>query len=375
MIYLDNAATTYPKPESVYKAMNYAQESLSFNAGRGLYKQANECNKIISQARTVLASFCNADPNEVVFLSSATEALNLIINGLGISEGGFVYITPFEHNSIVRPLYNLKKQIDFNIVILPFDKKTWKPDLDKIQNMFAINKPFAIFSSQISNVTGLTIDYDPIFKLGKQYGSTNVLDAAQGYGIIEVIKDNADFVVYAGHKSLYGPFGVGGFITLSDKKLNITKSGGNGSDTLNHDMPISGYARYECGSPNVPAIYGLLEGMKWIKEHDIKSKEIELTRYMIDELSKLDNVHLFLPEDKETVFGIVSLAVDGYKADDVGDILSNDFDIAVRTGYHCAPFIHEFINSKLNGGTVRISIGCFSTKKNINDFIFALLQI
>ena len=372
MIYLDNAATTYPKPEEVYDALDFAQRNLSFNAGRGTYKKSQDCLLILESFRKEIAAICGGDYRDVAILSSATEALNIIINGIHWRDGMNVYITPFEHNAIVRPLYNIKKSVNINIHVLPFNKTTWEPELVKTENAFALNNPDVIFSSQISNVTGLLIDYSVIFDLAKKYKCITVLDAAQGYGVIDTYTKNIDFIVFAGHKSLYGSFGVGGFINLTDYKLNISKSGGNGSDTLNHDMPQSRHERYESGSPNVPAVYGTLEGIKWLKNNDVRNHEAKLTKYLIDSLESTEKVSVYAPKDKNKIFGIVSIAVDGYTADEVGKILADEFDICIRTGYHCAPLIHEFINSTINGGTARISISGFNTKEDIDSLISAL---
>lgn len=255
---------------------------------------------------------------------------------------------------------------------MPFNKETWEPELAKIENMFALQNPDVVFSSQISNVTGLMVDYSSIFELAKKHKCIAVLDAAQGYGIVKLNTKNADFVVFAGHKSIYGPFGVGGFVDLHNLKLNVSKSGGTGSDTLNHFMPDSGYERYESGSPNVPAAYGALAGLKWVKQNDIESKEKELTKYLIDSLESLDKISMYVPKNREKIIGIVSISVDGYSAEEVGNILSDEFDICIRTGYHCAPLVHEFINSTINGGTARISISGFSSISDINALIDAL---
>lgn len=372
MIYLDNAATTYPKPNEVYEALDFAQRNLSFNAGRGSYKQSRDCLLVLEQLRKEIASICNGDYRDVVLLSSATEALNIIINGLDLKDGMNVYITPFEHNAIIRPLYNIKKYVKINILVLPFDKETWEPELSKIENMFALNNPDVVFSSQISNVTGLMINYSPIFELAKKFKSKTVLDAAQGYGIIDINTKDTDFIVFAGHKSLYGPFGIGGFVNLSDTCLKITKSGGTGSDTLNHDMPNSKYERYESGSPNVPAAYGVLQGIKWLKNNSVLSNKKTLTKYLIDSLESINKITVYVPKNKEKVFGIVSIAVDGYAADEVGNILADEYNICIRTGFHCAPLIHEFINSTNNGGTARISISNFTTCDEIDKLIEAL---
>ena len=371
MIYLDNAATTYPKPNEVYDALDYAQRNLSFNAGRGSYKKSTDCLQVLDDLRKEISSFVKTDYQNVTILSSATEALNLIINGLDLKDGMNVYITPFEHNAIVRPLYNLKKTIDLNIHVLPFDKETWEPELQKIENMFALNNPDAVFCSQISNVTGLLLDYEELFSLSKKYNAINVLDAAQGFGIININTKNIDFIVYAGHKSMHGPFGIGGFINLTDYSLKIIKSGGTGSDTLNHDMPGSKHGRYESGSPNVPAAYGTIAGLKWLKKNNVLEYEKNLTKYLIDSLESLEKVNTFLPKNKNKVFGIVSIAIDGYSAEEIGRILSDEYDICIRTGYHCSPLIHEFINSTNNGGTARISISCYTKKEEIDQLIKA----
>lgn len=371
MIYFDNSATTYPKPEEVYKALDYANRNLAFNSGRGLYKQSSNIAEMILDTRKKIASFAKVDFNKVVFTSSATESLNLIIQGIDFNDGDCVYITPFEHNAIVRPLFNVKKSIDIEIIVLPFDKKTWHPDLQKIEEMFSIKKPKAVFASQVSNVTGFELDYQSIFGLSKQYGAITILDSAQIFGIKNPELNNSDFCVFAGHKSLYASFGIAGFIISGDYNLAVVKSGGNGSDSLNHEMPSEGFAKYESGSPNSVAIYGLNVSCEWLSNHNVLDHEIQLTRYLLDSISKINKIKLYLPCDKN-VLGIVSFSVDGYLSDDVSSILSEEFNILVRSGYHCSPFVHEFIGSEESKGTVRISLGAFNTKEEIDVLIEAL---
>lgn len=375
MIYLDNSATTYPKPECLYKALDFANRNLAFNAGRGNYKEANDLCLMINETRQLIADFVGMNGDSVVFTSSATESLNMIIYGLGIADGDIVYISPFEHNAIVRPLYNLQKTINFEIVILPFDKSTWHPEIEKIEGMFSIKKPKAVLVSQISNVTGLMLDYKTIFDLSKKYGAINVLDSAQAFGVVNPEMKNVDYCVFAGHKSLYASFGIAGFIVNTKEKLAIFKAGGNGSDSLNHDMPFSGHARYEAGSPNSVAIYGLNSSIKWLKENDVHKHENELTSYLINQLKQVDKIKLYLPENVDDIFGIVSINIEGYTSDDIATILYEDYGIMVRSGYHCSPFVHEFIGSLDNKGTVRISLGAFNTKKEIDFLICGLKEI
>ena len=374
MIYLDNAATTYPKPECVYEALNEANRNLAFNAGRGSYPEAKQVADMIDETRSMVADLVGGNGDMVSFEASATEALNLIINGIDFKEGDTVYISPFEHNAVVRPLYNLKEKIGIEIQILPFDRKNWKVDENKLVDMFAFKKPKACFLSHISNVTGYILPTGSIFSQASRYNCINVLDCSQSLGIVKPNVDDVDFVVFAGHKSLYASFGIAGFINLKHRKLSITKSGGTGADSLNPYMPKSGYQRYESGSSNGPAIAGLNQSLKWLKTADVYNHEKELTEYLVDKLSAVDNVTLFVPEDNK-VFGIVSLQVEGYSAADIGAILSDEFGICVRTGYHCAPFVHEFIGSLDCGGTVRISFGAFTKTSDLDQLIAALEQI
>lgn len=374
MIYLDNAATTYPKPDCVYEALDFANRNLAFNAGRGNYRESEKAFTLITDARTAVASLVNKRGESVIFSSSATEALNQIIYGLPLAEGDTVYISPFEHNAIVRPLFHLKKRVGINIEILPFDKDCWEVDLRLLNNRFALSHPKAILISQVSNVTGYCIPYEEIFSLGHKYNSINVLDSSQSYGIIPIIDADTDYIVFAGHKSLYASFGVAGFIQMNKDKLGAVKAGGTGSDSLNVLMSESGSAKFEAGSMNTVAIAGLLRSIEWLKKTPILEKEKELTEYAIDRLSSIDGIVLFLPPEKE-VIGVISFAIPGYRAEDIGTILYDEFSICCRTGYHCAPFVHELIGSIEYGGTVRASFGYFTTKKDIDSLAYGIQSI
>lgn len=372
MIYLDNAATTYPKPDELYVALNNANKLFAFNAGRGAYNAAKETALMINEARAAVADFVSLSADTVSFESSATEALNIIINGISFNSGDTVYISPFEHNAVIRPLYNIKKDIDINIEVIPFDKKTWELDIKKLSDMFALKKPKAVFATHVSNVVGYILPYNKIFELSKKYNAINVLDSAQSFGVLNPIINDVDFIVFAGHKSLYASFGVAGFINVNNEVLKVTKSGGTGSDSLNHDMPTMGNTRYEAGSHNSVAIAGLLESTKWLKKSDIYKKEKELTDYLINELKKISKIKVYLPCDMNQVFGVISFTVSGYSPSDIGSILNDEFDICVRTGYHCSPLIHDFIGTTDSYGTVRISLGAFNNKNDIDSLIDAL---
>ena len=215
-IYLDNAATTFPKPESVYKALDYANRNLAFNAGRGHYAAAQKVSDVINETKVKLAELIHAQPSRISFESSATESLNIIILGLNLKDGDNIYYSPFEHNAIIRPLYNLAKSIHINLFEIPFDKENWMPDLKKLNDKFVRNPPKAVFLSHISNVTGYILPFEEIFKLSKSYDAINVLDCAQSLGVLNPTTKDVDFIVFAGHKSLYASFGVAGFFDLND---------------------------------------------------------------------------------------------------------------------------------------------------------------
>ena len=367
MIYLDNAATTFPKPKVVYDAVEYAMKNYSFNAGRGIYKPALNTFNMIDETRSKIAKLVNASKDQVIFSSSATEALNQIIYGMDFKDGDIVYISPFEHNAIVRTLQNTKAIVK----ILPFDKKTWLLDDNLTKDQFTIYKPKAVFVSHISNVTGYELPYSKIFEIAHDVGAVTILDSAQGLGVYNVNPKNVDLLVFAGHKSLYAIFGIAGFINIGNINLYPIKIGGTGSDSLNIYMPEEMPSKYEAGSMNSVAIYALSRSIDFLNENNYSRKEEELMIYLIKRLKNISKVKLCLPENIVTK-GIISFNVEGYMADEVGMILSEDYGICVRTGYHCAPIIHDFLGDKEFGGTVRVSIGIFNTKEELDVLLNAI---
>ncbi len=371
MIYLDNAATTYPKPEEVYQALDNANRHLAFNAGRGEYKESTEAFNLIEDTRKKVANLVGESKEKVIFTSSATESLNIIINGIKITDGDYVYVSPFEHNAVIRPLKNLQKKIDFQIKILPFNTENWLPCLEDIENEFAIYHPKAVFISHLSNVTGYLVPYENIFEKASEWESINVLDCSQSLGVINPSNiKNISYLVFAGHKSLYASFGIAGFLKLKEDELEVVKAGGTGSDSLNSEMPKNMPYRYEAGSQNIIAIAGLNASIDWLNKTNVKETEDNLMNYLCEELSKLENVILY--KSDSTPSTVVSINVEGYSSEDVAHILNDDFGICVRAGYHCAPFIHDFIGSRIYNGTIRISLNYFNSHDDLDTLINAL---
>ena len=377
MIYLDNAATTFPKPEVVYEAMDKMNREGAVNAGRGSYKLAQEASKLIQDTKQLLRNLVHVDASaSVVFAPSITIAMNQIINGLPIRDNAVVYVSPYEHNAVARPLNELSKKKNIQIKELPINDNH-EIDIEKMKYDFIKDNPEYVFCTHISNVTGYILPIEEIFRESKKYNCINVLDSAQSLGLIDIRADMlaADIIAFAGHKTLYGPFGIGGFVNLSGVLLDTFIAGGTGSDSLNLDMPEDKEGRYEAASCNIVAIAGLNAALADINVSDCFNHEKELSNYMIDKLEKIRGVKLYLPRNLENHIGIVSLTVDDMSSDDVGMILDEDFNIAVRTGYHCAPYIHKYLKDKDFNGTIRVGLSQFNSKEEVDQLIGALKEL
>lgn len=380
MVYLDNAATTFPKPECVYQMVDYTQRNLGVNVGRGSYRVASEAMHIVDETRYLMAKLVGIDnPNNVVFTPSATIAANEVIYGLEWDEFKTVYVSPFEHNAIARPLEYIRKKYGVRVLQLPFNNKTHALDEEKLKTQFEINPPDYVFANHVSNVTGTVIPIKRLFGIAKEYGATSVVDASQSIGLLEINMetDNIDYLIFAGHKNLFASFGIGGFISRHLPGLKPTLTGGTGSNSLDLSMGDMLPVKYEPASPNILAIASLNASLKWLTEVGIetiaKHKNI-IIEYLIERLRAL-NCTLYLPECGVGHTSVVSFNIEGYSASDVGSILSCDYDIAVRTGFHCAPYIHSFLNTMDSGGTVRISVGYFNSKEDIDVLCNALDEL
>lgn len=378
MIYLDNAATTFPKPEEVYNAMDKINRECAVNAGRGSYRLARQASKIISDTKQALRELVHLTfPAEVVFSPSITIALNQIIYGLDIKDDMTIYVSPFEHNAVARSIQGLSKEKKIRIKELPLDEGNFSIDLDKLKYEFVKDKPAAVFCTHVSNVTGYVLPVELIFKETKKYNGITILDSAQSLGLIEVNANSigADIIAFAGHKTLYGPFGIGGFINVSNISLKPRFTGGTGSDSLNLEMPIEKETRYEPASSNIVAIAGLKAAIEILSIDENRKKEIILTQYLQGKLKEIKEVLLYSDKNESEQTGIVSFVVNGYKSDEIGQILDEDFDIAVRTGYHCAPYIHKYLKDENTLGTIRVGIGRFTTKNDIDKLVDAIKEI
>ena len=301
MLYFDNAATTYPKPEQVYKEMDRLTRECAVNSGRGSYKKAENASAVINETRKKVSEFMGAENAEdVIFTSSATEAANRVLRGYGFEENMTVYVSPYEHNAVMRTLEALRKEKKFKIKVLETDEKGYL-NLDDIEYQFMCDEPDFVCINLASNVTGYVLPAERVADMAKEYGAIVLADAAQAAGNIEInLKEtNIDILIFAGHKSMYGLFGVGGFITNSrifDRDKNITPVifGGNGEDSLNLELSERGISRYEVGSPNIAAIGTLKTAIDTI-EKDLsgtQERENRLLKYLIEKLEDIDGIYI-----------------------------------------------------------------------------------
>lgn len=376
MYYFDNAATTFPKPENVYTYMDLFYRDYGVNVGRGQFKEASIANKLVNDTRDAILKLfhCNKGNKQVVFTASATEALNLVLRGIELNEGDVVYTTPFEHNSVIRTLHYLEYTKKIVIKYIFPDKKTFKYDFESILNKFEKQKPSLVIVNHGSNVIGTIAPIKEIFELAKHYDAVTVSDESQTAGLIDtdLIDSFCDYAVFAGHKTLYGPFGVGGVVSPVNASLKPLLYGGTGTESANPNMPSDEPIRYEAGSPNIQAIAGLNAAINWIFKtgiDTIRNKENEITNKLISLLNKYNNITVYAKDVADRI-GVISCNFYGYSSDSIGQVLSN-FDVACRTGLHCAPKAHEFIETA-PAGTVRLSVGYFTNESDLEKLQEAL---
>lgn len=364
--YFDNAATTYPKPKSVYEFTDRFYRECGVNVGRGQHKLASKASALVQETRELILDLFHCPTKKVVLTHTATEAINLVLRGLPINDKYTVYISPFEHNAVTRVLHHLQSMYDIQIETLSFDKATMTYDLARIRNQYADKKPNWMIISHASNICGVVSPIKELCRLSKEFGATNVVDMCQTAGLIDTDLggEDIDFAVFAGHKTLYSPLGVAGVVSSFAIKPQPLLFGGTGFESANQELPEAVPERYEVASPNIAAIAGLNASLKWIKEigiENIYAKEQENHQRLVDLVSRYENIKVLGIGDAETI-GVVSCLFDGYGSDSIGQVLSEQ-NIAVRTGLHCAPVAHRFLGT-FPSGTVRFSVSYFNTSED-----------
>lgn len=374
MAYFDNAATTYPKPECVYTFMDQFYRQNGGNAGRGHYSIAQSAGELILDTRKRIQELLHCPAKQVIFTPTATIALNIIIQGIIASGAKNIYISPFEHNAVTRTLHHYEQIERISVTQLSVTKDL-KYDLEKIRYQFDAVNPDLVIVSHASNTIGLVAPIEDIFSLAKKYDAYTLVDMAQSAGLIDcnIGLNCIDFAVFAGHKTLYGPTGISGFVMEPSIKLPAVFFGGTGYESANQDMPESIPEKYEMGTLNIVGIAGLNASLKWIQETTMETlaqKEQENRGRLLEILSNYDFIRIVGNYESNEYVGIVSCLIEGISSDSAGNIFDRQ-GISVRTGLHCAPLAHKFIGT-YPVGTIRFSVNYFTSEEDFELLIEAL---
>ena len=376
MIYLDNSATTYPKPPEVLRAVQNAVREYSFNPGRGGYRHSLKTSKKVYQARETIRNFFNAPSVEsVIFTPGCTQSVNMAIKGI-LKRGDHVIISSLEHNAVVRPLHKLKEQ---GIITYSIAKAAPEDDEKTIQNFRdSINQNTRmIICTHASNVFGFRLPVERLCALAHSYGILFCLDAAQSAGILPIDMEEGgyDFVCCAGHKYLYGPMGIGLLITGKDITVDSLIEGGTGSVSSELSMPSFYPDKLEAGTLNIPGILGLEAGIQFVDRQgigNIYEKESHLIHYLRDRIKDFRHIKIF-DNSNDNHFDVPLLAFSAEDTDSetVAAYLSEKYDIAVRGGLHCAPTAHASMGTS-ERGIVRIAPSVFTTQADMNMLVNSL---
>lgn len=371
MAYFDNAATTFPKPETVYQSMDQFQRQTGGSFGRGNYEFSNSAKGMVDDTRKAIKQLLHCPAKQVVFEPSATISLNIIIQGIIQKGARNIYISPFEHNAVTRTLHHYKKRGQIKVEELTVDQKL-NYDIQRIRFQFETTPPDFVIVSHASNVIGLVAPVEEIFSLAKEFHAITLLDMAQTAGLVDldIGKEIIDFAVFAGHKTLLGPTGISGFVMKPGIELEPVFFGGTGFDSANQDMPTSLPERFEFGTMNTVGIAGLNASVKWILQQGVDAlaaAEAENRNKLLTLLREYDYVSIIGDIDGRDYVGIVSCVIDDISSDIAGQLFS-ERNIAVRTGLHCAPNAHKFLKT-FPAGTIRFSVNSFTTDED-----FAVLR-
>ena len=378
LIYLDNSATSYPKPDMVYDYMTEFYKTQGVSPGRSGYDMCMIAEDVIHQTREMLTKFFNGtDPNRLTFNYNATDSLNIIINGL-VEKGAHVITSNLEHNSVLRPLYHHEQAGLIEVTYLPFDEKGYI-NPDDVKKALKKNTKFVILN-HASNVIGTVQPVAEVGKICKEAGITFAVDASQSAGAIniDVQAMNIDVIAFTGHKCLMGPTGIGGLYTGENVEIKHTRYGGTGVRSAYRFHLDEFPYRLETGTLNTLGVAGLNAGQRWLAEEGVENiheREMNLWDKLRKGLQNIDKVTTYCAQDKENKIPVLSFNIEGWEALNTGTMLDGDYNIACRTGLQCAPLVHVGIGTDQLHGTVRFSIGPFNKEEHIDSAITAVEEI
>ena len=374
-IYLDNAATSHPKPESVYQAVMHAMREIGASPGRGGHRRSLEAGRLLLRVREAIAAlFSIPDSSRIIMTHSATEALNLALRGV-LVPGDHVVTTSMEHNSLMRPLAALRAS-GVEVTIVRGDGTGMVDPADIRRALRTATRMIAL--AHISNVCGTIQAIDSIGEIAREAGALFLLDAAQSAGSepIDVIRTGIDLLAAPGHKGLYGPQGTGFLYVSPAVSLKPLLQGGTGSSSTAEEQPMTLPEGFEAGTLNLPGIAGLGAGVEFVLERGVAvigDKERRLVTLAAKRLAELPEVTLYGPSDPALRGSVLSFTVAGTDPAALAFMLDHSHDIAVRAGLHCAPQAHRTLGA-FPGGTLRMSPGWFSTGEDIAIFCDAVVE-
>ena len=378
-IYLDNAATSWPKPEAVYAAGDQYLRVNGAPAGRGVYAEAVDVERQIDHCRQQLAKLINADyANHIVFTANGTDSLNMVIHGW-LKRGDHVVTTVCEHNSVLRPLRYLEESGFITVTRVNCDEQGFV-DLEELRG--AIRDETRLMAViHVSNVSGAILPIIEFGEIARQFQVPLLVDAAQSLGSLplDVKQANIAFLAAPGHKGLFGPLGTGVLYVSPDfaQQLSPLRQGGTGTNSDEDLQPEGLPEKFESGNLNVPGIFGLAAGIEFVSEQSVAAiheKNAGLLARLCDGLASFAGVHVYGPRDRQFRGGVVSMNVSGYDSREVAAILESNFRIQVRSGFHCAPLIHKALHTG-PGGAVRFSPGFLNTEAQIDAVVRAMEEI
>jgi len=379
-IYLDNAATSWPKPESVYAIVERYLRELGAPAGRSAYREANEVERLINDARRRLTDLLGAEePSRIVFTCNCTDSLNLALHGI-LQAGDHVITSVVEHNSVLRPLRYLEETANVQVTRVGCSPEGII-DPDDVRAAIQPNTRL-IALVQASNVTGALQPVSEIGHVARERELLYLVDAAQSVGHvpIDVREIGADLLAGPGHKGLMGPLGIG-FLYIApgiEEHVRPVRQGGTGTQSVIDQQPSTMPDKFESGNHNVPAILGLGAGVAYLAERgvpEIRQHDQELTRALVQGLESIDGVTIHGPKELEERVGVVSITIDGHDPQDFATMLDSAYSIQVRAGLHCAPLMHQAMGTAAGGGTVRLSLGAFNTHEDVQAAVAAIGEI
>lgn len=374
MIYLDNGATSFPKPKSVIDAMCFYQRCIGANPGRGGHSLTMKAGEKVFETREKLSSFFGTESERVVFTSNCTHALNTAIKG-SVKKGDHVIISSLEHNSVLRPVHRLYERgfVTYDVAFVnPLSDTETVSNFEKLIN----ERTTLVVCTHVSNVFGTVLPIKEISSLCRKKGIRFILDGAQGAGAfkIDMKKDNIDILCIPCHKGLLGPMGTGALLLNENVELQSTIEGGTGSFSLQKQQPDILPDKLESGTANLPGIAGVFEGVSFIErfgsERAVHQKEMYLADILREDLSVMKNVIIFDSMQGKRKSPLVSFNIKNTHSEEVSDYLDRH-SIAVRAGYHCSFLAHSYYNTEENG-VVRVTPGIFNTKKDIKSLAFLI---